>query len=87
MHVGVFVQISEKPLICASARGNIKLVELLLTYGADINQKDRVTVLSFSMYTAVGYVLNCFDTERWEHSTDTGMPLQPSRDCKGPFGK
>ena len=42
-----FVQISEKPLICASARGNIKLVELLLTYGADINERDRVTVLSF----------------------------------------
>ena len=42
-----FVQINEKPLICASASGNIKLVELLLTYGANINQGDGVTSTFF----------------------------------------
>jgi len=31
--------IDDKPLICASAGGNIGLVEHLLTYGADIDQK------------------------------------------------
>ena len=36
------IQIKEKPLICASARGNTKIVEYLLTFGADINQKDGV---------------------------------------------
>jgi len=35
----IFVQIDDKPLICASAGGNIKLVKHLLTYGADIDQK------------------------------------------------
>ena len=37
-----FVQVKDKPLICASARGNTKIVKYLLTYGADINQKDGV---------------------------------------------
>jgi len=35
----IFVQIDDKPIICASAGGNFKLVKDLLTYGADIDQK------------------------------------------------
>ena len=39
----VFVlQSRDKPLISASARGNTKIVEHLLTYGADVNLKDGV---------------------------------------------
>ena len=38
-----FVQVNDKPLICASANGNTKLVEHLLNYGANIDIKDGVT--------------------------------------------
>lgn len=43
----IFVQIDDKPLICASAGGNIKLVKHLLTYGADIDQKHGVRSTTF----------------------------------------
>lgn len=42
-----FGQVKDKPLICASARGNAKMVDYLLTYCADINQKDGVIINIF----------------------------------------
>ena len=51
----IFVQIDDKPLICASAGGNIKLVKHLLTYAADINQKHGVRSSTFMPNVVVAY--------------------------------
>ena len=85
----LFVQVDDKPLICASANGNTKLVEYLLTFGANIDQKDRViniNMFHLNLFCCPLYVVSYFVTERWKHCSDTGMPLQPPWDCKGSSG-